>query len=81
VPVIFVVAMRKPNGRFRVVVERIEATRTSNMDRDVDEIVATFTQRLEAWVRVVPAQYFWQHRRWRRQPPDTPLELRDPSAL
>jgi len=80
VPVIFVVALRKPNGRFRIVVERIEATRTSNMDRDVDAIVAAFTQRLESWVRVVPAQYFWQHRRWRRQPPDTPPELRDPSA-
>ena len=80
VPVIFVVALRKPNGRFRIIVERIEATRTANMDRDVDAIVATFTQRLESWVRVVPAQYFWQHRRWRRQPPDTPPELRDPSA-
>ena len=80
VPVIFVVALRKPSGRFRIVVERIEATRTANMDRDVDAIVATFTEHLERWVRVVPAQYFWQHRRWRRQPPDTPLELRDPSA-
>jgi len=80
VPVIFVVALRKPSGRFRIVVERIEATRTANMDRDVDAIVATFTEHLEKWVRVVPAQYFWQHRRWRRQPPDTPLELRDPSA-
>jgi len=80
VPVIFVVALRKPNGRFRVIVERIETKRTSNMDRDVDAIVATFTQRLEKWVRDVPAQYFWQHRRWRRQPPDTPSELRDPSA-
>ncbi|HEY3133839.1 MAG TPA: lysophospholipid acyltransferase family protein [Gemmatimonadaceae bacterium] len=80
VPVIFVVALRKPNGSFRVVVERIEAKRTSNMDRDVDAIVATFTAHLEKWVRVVPAQYFWQHRRWRRQPPDTPPELRDPSA-
>ena len=80
VPVIFVVALRKPDGRFRIVVERIEAKRTANMDRDVDAIVATFTQHLEKWVRVVPAQYFWQHRRWRRQPPDTPPELRDPSA-
>jgi len=80
VPVIFVVALRQPNGRFRIVVERIEAARTSNMDRDVDAIVATYTEHLEKWVRVVPAQYFWQHRRWRRQPPDTPPELRDPSA-
>jgi KDO2-lipid IV(A) lauroyltransferase len=80
VPVIFVVALRQPNGRFRVVVERIEARRTGNMDRDVDAIVASFTQHLEKRVRAVPAQYFWQHRRWRRQPPDTPPELRDPSA-
>ncbi|HXN76266.1 MAG TPA: lysophospholipid acyltransferase family protein [Gemmatimonadaceae bacterium] len=80
VPVIFVVALRKPNGRYRVIVERIEARRTGDMDRDVDAIVASFTEHLEKWVRAVPAQYFWQHRRWRRQPPDTPPELRDPSA-
>ena len=80
VPVIFVVALRKPNGRFRIVVERIEARRTDDMDRDVDAIVATFTEHLEKWVRAVPAQYFWQHRRWRRQPPGTPPELQDPSA-
>src|SRR6185503_1980769 len=44
VPVIFVVALRNPNGRYRVVVERIEARRSGDMDRDVDAIVATFTQ-------------------------------------
>jgi KDO2-lipid IV(A) lauroyltransferase len=80
VPVIFVVALRQPNGRFRIVVERIEARHSSDMDSDVDAIVTSFTEHLEKWVRAVPAQYFWQHRRWRRQPPDTPLELRDPSA-
>jgi KDO2-lipid IV(A) lauroyltransferase len=80
VPVLFVVALRKPNGRFRLIVERLEAKRTGDMDSDVDAIVARFTERLEHWVRVVPAQYFWQHRRWKRQPPDTPAALRDPSA-
>lgn len=80
VPVIFVVALRKPNGRYRIVVERIEARRTGDMDRDVDAIVTAFTEHLEKWVRAVPAQYFWQHRRWKRQPPDTPPELRDPAA-
>ena len=80
VPVIFVVALRQPNGRYRIVVERIEAPQTGERDRDVDAIVARFTQHLEKWVRAVPAQYFWQHRRWKRQPPDTPRELRDPSA-
>ena len=80
VPVVFVVALRQPNGRYRIVVERIEAPQTGDRDRDVDAIVARFTQHLEKWVRAVPAQYFWQHRRWRRQPPDMPPELRDPSA-
>ena len=78
-PVIFVVALRQPNGRYRIVVERITAPQTGDRDKDVDAIVARFTQHLEKWVRAVPAQYFWQHRRWRRQPPDTPRELRDPS--
>jgi KDO2-lipid IV(A) lauroyltransferase len=80
VPVVFVVALRNPNGRYRIVVERIEAPKTGDRDHDVDAIVARFTQHLEKWVRAVPAQYFWQHRRWKRQPPDTPRELRDPSA-
>jgi Kdo2-lipid IVA lauroyltransferase/acyltransferase len=80
VPVVFVVALRNPNGRYRIVVERIEAPQTGDRERDVDAIVARFTQHLEKWVRAVPAQYFWQHRRWKRQPPDTPRELRDPSA-
>lgn len=80
VPVIFVVALRKPNGRYRIVFERVEIAGTGDRDRDVDAIVAKYTQLLEKWVRVAPEQYFWQHRRWKRQPPDTPPELRDPSA-
>jgi KDO2-lipid IV(A) lauroyltransferase len=80
VPVIFVVAPRKPNGRYRIVFERVEIAPTGNRDKDVDAIVARYTELLEKWVRVAPEQYFWQHRRWKRQPPDTPVALRDPSA-
>ena len=57
-----------------------EIAGTGDRDKDVDAIVAKYTQLLEKWVRVAPEQYFWQHRRWKRQPPDTPPELRDPSA-
>src|SRR4051812_46778869 len=46
VPVLFVVALRLPTGGFRVVVERIEAHDTGDRDRDVDSIVARFTERL-----------------------------------
>ncbi|MBL0173051.1 MAG: hypothetical protein IPP90_20640 [Gemmatimonadaceae bacterium] len=37
-----------------------------------------YTEMLERYVRRYPEQYFWQHRRWRRQPPDTPAHLREP---
>jgi KDO2-lipid IV(A) lauroyltransferase len=80
VPVLFVVALRKPNGRYRIVVERVDIAETGDKDKDVDAIVARYTQLLEKWVRIVPAQYFWHHRRWKRQPKNTPPELRDPSA-
>jgi KDO2-lipid IV(A) lauroyltransferase len=45
---------------------------------DIDAIVLRYTQILERLVRAHPEQYFWQHRRWRRQPPDTPPHLREP---
>ncbi len=79
VPVLFVVALRKPNGKYRIVVEPVDAPSTGDREQDVDAIVARFTQILEKWVRAEPEQYFWQHRRWRRQPPETPANLRDPT--
>jgi len=59
--------------------EPVEVVPTGDREADVDAIVTRFTEVLEKWVRLVPEQYFWQHRRWKRQPPDTPLELRDPT--
>ena len=79
-PVIFITALRKPDGTYLVGFEEIPVTDTGDRERDVDAVVLRFTQVLEKWVRRAPDQYFWQHRRWRRQPPDTPRELRDPAA-
>ncbi|HVF40225.1 MAG TPA: lysophospholipid acyltransferase family protein [Gemmatimonadaceae bacterium] len=78
-PVLFVDALRLAGGKYRIIIEPVEAELTGDRDRDVDAIVLRFTQVLESWVRRYPEQYFWQHRRWRRQPPDTPPELRDPT--
>ncbi|CAN5717134.1 lysophospholipid acyltransferase family protein [soil metagenome] len=79
-PVIFVAALRKPDGSYLVAFEEIPVVVTGDREKDVDGVVVRFTQVLEQWVRRAPEQYFWQHRRWRRQPPDTPPELRDPAA-
>ncbi len=78
-PVFFVDGIRLPNGKYRVIIEPVEVTLTGDREKDVDAIVIRFTELLEKWVRKVPEQYFWQHRRWRRQPEDTPPELRDPT--
>lgn len=79
-PVIFVAALRKPDGSYLVGFEEIPVVDSGDRERDVDGVVLRFTRVLEKWVRRAPEQYFWQHRRWRRQPPDTPPELRDPAA-
>jgi len=79
VPLVFGVAVRQPGGKYRLAFEPVLVEDTGDRDRDVDAIVARYTATLERWVRRYPEQYFWHHRRWRRQPPDTPPELREPS--
>lgn len=77
-PTFFVAAVREPSGRYRCVVTPVEIPDTGDREADVDAVVARYTAILESWVRRYPGQYFWHHRRWKRQPPDTPDELRDP---
>ena len=78
-PVCFMDMLRLPNGRFRAVFEPIEIEKTGDREKDIDLMVGRYSQVLEKWVRQYPEQYFWQHRRWRRQPAGTPVALRDPS--
>lgn len=77
-PTFFVAAVRSGSGKYRCVVTPVDIPDTGNREVDVDTVVARYTSILESWVRRYPGQYFWHHRRWKRQPPDTPAELRDP---
>lgn len=77
-PMIFGVSVRQPSGRYALLLEAVTAPRTGDRETDVDALVLAFTQKLEAMIRQYPDQYFWQHRRWRRQPDDTPAHLREP---
>jgi KDO2-lipid IV(A) lauroyltransferase len=79
VPVVFGAALREPDGRFRMHFEEIAVPETGDRERDIDAIVAEYSRVLETYVRRAPEQYFWHHRRWRRQPADTPDALRDPT--
>lgn len=77
-PVIFGMALRQPSGKYRMVFEPVEIAHSGDREADVDRIAAEYTAVLERWVRRLPEQYFWQHRRWKHQQPGTPPELGEP---
>lgn len=77
-PMVFGVSVRQPSGRYALILESVTAERTGDREKDVDALVLAFTQKLEVMIRKYPEQYFWHHRRWRRQPADTPMHLREP---
>ncbi len=77
-PILFMAAVRLPSRRYKLMIEPVQVARTGDREADVDAIVLRFTILLENVIREYPDQYFWQHRRWRRQPPDTPPHLREP---
>ena len=77
-PVFFLAPLRKPDGRFTLGIEEIPVHPSGDRNADVDRIVADYTATLERWVRRTPEQYFWHHRRWKHQQPNTPPELGDP---
>ena len=79
VPVFFGVSIRLPDDRYHIHIREIVTERTGNTETDVDAILNEYSRALEHFVREAPEQYFWQHRRWKRQPADTPPELRDPA--
>jgi lauroyl/myristoyl acyltransferase len=73
-PIVFAGVSRLPDGRFKFSFEPVEVSRTGVLDTDVDGIVAAYTSKLERFVRTVPGQYMWQHRRWKHSPPADTLE-------
>jgi KDO2-lipid IV(A) lauroyltransferase len=77
-PVLFLAPIRLADGRFTLGIEEVPVHETGDRNADVDRIAADYTATLERWVRRHPGQYFWHHRRWKHQRPDTPPELGDP---
>lgn len=78
IPLLFFAAVRQPDGRYRLILRPVPTAQTGDRERDVDQTVQHYTDVTEQFVREYPEQYFWQHRRWKRQPPDTPPHLREP---
>ncbi len=69
IPVVFAAMIRQADGRYHMNLEPVPVHETGDREADVDRVVADYTQVLERWVRQVPEQYFWHHKRWKWRPP------------
>ncbi|KPL18501.1 MAG: hypothetical protein AMJ92_07810 [candidate division Zixibacteria bacterium SM23_81] len=62
--------VRQPGNRHRLIIHpAMEIPRSCNREEDLFEILKTYTQCLETYVRIYPEQWFWPHRRWKSRPP------------
>ena len=71
---IFIIAIRLPEGRFRV--EFVPLGKARDFSKDREEAIRIMTLRyvdlLEQYVKKYPDQYFWVHNRWKVSPgPDS----------
>lgn len=69
-PVLLGMPLRGADGRYDMRIRPIEVARDGSQEEVVERITAAFTRALEEAVREEPAQYLWQHRRWRSRPPE-----------
>lgn len=70
-PVFSCIARRLPGKdvRYEIAGERVDFTRTGDLETDVTTLTAELALRLEKQVRIAPEQYFWFHKRWKGAPP------------
>ena len=62
-----------PGGRHAVEYQPpLWVDRTRPEGEEVRRLLRLYLERLEAFVRRYPEQYFWMHRRWKTRPPELP---------
>jgi KDO2-lipid IV(A) lauroyltransferase len=52
-----------------VIGHALEVTKTGDLQRDIHNLTALFTQTVESFVRQYPDHWLWIHRRWKTRPP------------
>lgn len=70
IPIIFGVAKRLANGKYEVVLHKIEPTTDEVTADSVRELTQQHTSLLEEIIREDPTQWSWQHKRWKYNPKD-----------
>ena len=71
-PVVMTYTIRLPNGKHRIVTEKIDRVSLSGpkdsdeRDKAIKQKVQEWNDQIEIWVRQHPEQWMWLHRRWKR---------------
>ena len=66
VPIFPVFMHREPNGHHVLLVESaIRAPKTEDKEADIRQTTQYINDRIEAWVRKYPEEWFWLHDRWK----------------
>ena len=66
VPIFPVFMHREPNGHHVLLVEpAIRAPKTEDKEADIRQTTQYVNDRIEAWVRKYPEEWFWLHDRWK----------------
>ena len=66
VPVVPAIAIRKPDGRYKVRFEpQIPLVDSGDKGMDIIQNTANYVAHTERWIRDYPEQWLWIHRRWK----------------
>ncbi len=71
IPVLPTLSRRLADGRHLMVIfPPLPLEKTSDPQADIQNHLELQSRVIEAWVRAVPAQWLWLHRRWKNQFPE-----------
>ena len=68
-PILMGWAELRSSGRYVLHLEVIRPRAEGDRQAEVERLTQVLAHRIEAWVRTVPEQWLWLHRRWKTQPP------------
>jgi KDO2-lipid IV(A) lauroyltransferase len=80
VPLIAARIVRTSGVNFALDLEAIHVPKTESRAQDIEQSTRELQGRFEAWIREVPEQWMWSHRRWSREGPPVGWREQNPPS-